>query len=150
MNHRVQGRRNVWGHKDWSSPCFQDFRWDFFVYFYIWELRARLINDLQKLLLKSILIISSFCNHVTFDLTTWSRQIGPKCSIKSANMPLLLGNFASKNSLNTQFKVNAQAKINLTSGIFVLFLLRIWVQFVYFIFVCFMVQKCTEVKAYFR
>ena len=20
----VQGRRNVWGHKDWSSPCFQD------------------------------------------------------------------------------------------------------------------------------
>ena len=19
-----QGRRNVWGHKDWSSPCFQD------------------------------------------------------------------------------------------------------------------------------
>ena len=20
----LQGRRNVWGHKDWSSPCFQD------------------------------------------------------------------------------------------------------------------------------
>ena len=20
----MQGRRNVWGHKDWSSPCFQD------------------------------------------------------------------------------------------------------------------------------
>ena len=67
---------------------------------------------------------------------------------KSVNTPLLLRNCASKNSLKPLFKVNAQAKINLNKGVFVLFPLSIWFQFVCFILVWFMMQKYTVVKAY--
>ena len=51
--------------------------------------RAKLIYDLQNLL-NSILILSCFWNHVTFNLTKWTRQIGPKCSIKGVFIYLLL------------------------------------------------------------
>ena len=67
---------------------------------------------------------------------------------KSTNTPLLLRNCASKNSLKTLFKVNAQAKISHSKGVFVLFLLSIWVQFVCFIFFCFMMQKYAVVEVY--
>ena len=43
---------------------------------------------------------------------------------------VFMRNFASKNSLKPLFKVNAQAKISHSKGVFVLFLLSIWVQFV--------------------
>ena len=66
---------------------------------------------------------------------------------KSANTPLLLRNCTSKNSLKTLFKLNGQAKPSLNKGLFVLFVLSIWVQFVCFIFVCFMMQKYAVVKA---
>ena len=67
---------------------------------------------------------------------------------KSTNTPLLLRNCASKNSLKAPFIVNVQAKISRSKGVSVLFLLSIWVQFVCFIFICFMMQKYAVVEAY--
>ena len=75
--------------------------------------------------------------------TNWTRMLNRK----STNTPLLLRNCASKNSLKTLFKVNAEAKISLNKGVFALFLLSIWVQFVCFIFVCFSrPQGCRKVS----
>jgi hypothetical protein len=68
---------------------------------------------------------------------------------KSKNMPSLLRNCASKNSLKTLFKVDLQAKITRNKSVFLLFLLSIWVQFVCFIFVYFMMQKYAVSDWYF-
>ena len=66
---------------------------------------------------------------------------------KSTNTPLLFRNCVSKNSQKTLFKVNVQAKISHSKGVFVFFLLGIWVQFVCFIFVGFMMPEYAVVKA---
>ena len=70
------------------------------------------------------------------NLTRWSRQVGPKFSIKRVQIRLYYCVIVLP---RIHWKPSEEAKISPNKGVFALFLLTIWVQFVCFIFVCFMV-----------
>ena len=40
----IQGRRNVWGHEDWSSPCFQDWSGEIRTLKIAWITKGQIIS----------------------------------------------------------------------------------------------------------
>ena len=131
-----------------SPPCFRDCRWEISQYLSLFFLKkAKLIYDLQNLLKSFLIIDEAKKKLLKFDnmkQTNWTQMFNKKVQIRLYYCVIVLQRIDWKPSL----KLMCKQKINLNKVLFVLSLLSIWVQFVCFIFVCFMMQKYAVVKAY--
>ena len=81
-------------------------------------------------------LIDNFWNHVTINLTTWSRQIGPKCSIERVQIRLyycviVLPRIHWKLSLKLMRK---EKWAIVKAYLYIFYFKSIWAQFVCFIF----------------